>query len=441
LRSSNWDGVTLLDWRVLFSLFGIVTLLTLLVSIAPILGLNHVAIGAGSRQLVARATPSQRLVGATQIALAGLFCGAGFAFIWFLGSLILRDPGYEIENRFAVLFTPSFFESTPRPRVMTMVDATRQSEIIDGIPGVNAVTLTSLVPAWLEELPMRRVRDPNDTARIIEIGFGVIDAHFTEVLGLRLLYGRTPNENDIGVSLVNRSLAQDLFGRDNVVGEILEISPDGSARSEIVGVLEDLSFVHPTAEVEPMLFSLGPQSFIARAVIDGTLTSEDLRNQMQGLYESGSLSIGTPSVVRPLSDLRDVAIAQDKKRGVLTIIVASLVVALAGFGFYGTQTYLVAAGKIEYAIRASLGAGPRRVSRLVFLRGLEIGLPGLLLGALFAFYAVAWLRDDFLSREISPGMVAIAVAVSLALLILLASAAPARRVRRMQPAPLLREEQ
>jgi ABC-type antimicrobial peptide transport system permease subunit len=116
------------------------------------------------------------------------------------------------------------------------------------------------------------------------------------------------------------------------------------------------------------------------------------------------------------------------------------VVLLATFGFYGTQRYLVTAGRREYAIRASLGAGPKALGGLVIRRGLTLGLPGLVLGALLAFIAVAWLRDDFVSREISPFAVTLAVVLGLVLLLAASSLGPARQARRTQPAPLLRED-
>jgi ABC-type lipoprotein release transport system permease subunit len=73
-------------------------------------------------------------------------------------------------------------------------------------------------------------------------------------------------------------------------------------------------------------------------------------------------------------------------------------------------------------------------------RGLVLGLPGLVLGALLAFITVAWLRDGFVSRDVSPLAVTFVVVVGLVLLLAAASFGPARQAMRTQPAPLLREE-
>jgi len=117
-----------------------------------------------------------------------------------------------------------------------------------------------------------------------------------------------------------------------------------------------------------------------------------------------------------------------------------LVVILAAFGFYGTQRFLVAAGRREYAILGALGAGPRALGRLVLNRGVALGIPGLVLGTLLAFIVVAWLRDDFVSRGVSPAAVSALVALGIAALIVDATLGPARQARNTEPAPLLREE-
>jgi ABC-type lipoprotein release transport system permease subunit len=124
----------------------------------------------------------------------------------------------------------------------------------------------------------------------------------------------------------------------------------------------------------------------------------------------------------------------------LTVAAAALVVLLAGFGFFGTQRFLVAAGRREYAILAALGAGPRALGKLVLRRGLLQGVPGLVVGSILAFIVVAWMRDDFFSTAVSPSAVTALVAIGIAALLLGATLGPARQARNTEPAPLLREE-
>jgi hypothetical protein len=268
-----------------------------------------------------------------------------------------------------------------------------------------------------------------------------MDSRFVEVLGLRLLYGRALEDGERAV-LVNRSLARAVWGRDDVVGEQLALSASSSSSAnarEVVGVLEDLSFAHPAAAVEPWFFQSASALESGPAVIASSLTAAALQQELDRLTASGALDISV-SNVRPLSAPRRDLLAPDRARTSLTIATAALVVLLAAFGYYGTQRYLVAAGRREYAIRASLGAGPRALGRLVVTRGLLMSLPGLVLGGLLALVFVAWLRDDYLGGEVSPVVVMLCVVAGLALLLVAATLGPAGEARRTQPAPMLRED-
>jgi ABC-type lipoprotein release transport system permease subunit len=50
------------------------------------------------------------------------------------------------------------------------------------------------------------------------------------------------------------------------------------------------------------------------------------------------------------------------------------------------------------------------------------------------------MREDYLSRDVSPGVVSVYVVAGLAVLVLLATTGPAKEARQTQPASLLRED-
>jgi ABC-type antimicrobial peptide transport system permease subunit len=208
--------------------------------------------------------------------------------------------------------------------------------------------------------------------------------------------------------------------------------------THIAGVVRDVSYQHPLEDIDPMMFPSSGLTFIGVAVLESRLPRAALQKQAQEALRA--LDLNTVGDVRSLAKVHSDILAPDRARGMLTIVTALIVVLLAALGFYGTQRYLVTAGRREYAIRASLGAGPRSLGQLVLKRGLTLGLPGLVLGAPLAFIAVAWLRDDYVSRSVSPLIVTLSVLLGVVGLLLLASLGPARFARRTQPAPLLRED-
>jgi predicted permease len=442
---------TSLDWRALAVLGGCLILLTALVSVTPVLGLRQLGIGAGSRQVTARASLAQRIAGTIQVTIAGSLSSAGLAFAWQVGVLIIGHPGYEMRNLHFATFSQTALvanravtsAAAPTALASGYIDAERRHAAIAALPGVTAVSISGIVPGGQAGGMASLLESPLDPAERLQVRVMPVDARWADMLGLRFVDGRAPAVGEAGVAVINQALAQALFGRDDAAGESVSLSTaaSGQGATEIVGVIEDISFAHPSAEVSPMAFVTSMPRMVTSfaALIESELTSADLYRQLRDLAASGAIEI-PPANVRPLSLLRRNLLLGDIIRAVLTIVGAGLVVVLAASGFYGMQRHLVSAGRREYAIHASLGAGPRALGRLVMKRGLLLGLPGIVIGTLGALVIVAWLRDNYVPREMSVLAIAAAVAAVLALLLLAASWAPARHARRTQPAPLLRED-
>ena len=287
--------------------------------------------------------------------------------------------------------------------------------------------------------------DPLDPEQPVRVRVTTIDGAYVGMLGLKVLHGRNLTDNDAGGALVNQAFARRFFGREDVAGEPMP----GAARpmsgyvaaeaTQIVGVLQDFPFEHPLAGIDPMVFASAGAAMGGVVLVETARPLTAFQQQLQNILVQELELTPTGSAV-PLAKARAEALAPDRARGFLTMGTAALVVMIAAFGFYGTQRYLVAAGRREYAIRAALGAGPRALGRLVFARGVRLGLPGLILGAPLALIAVAWLRDDYISREVPPLAVTAMVVLGLLALLLLASLGPARLARRTQPASQLRDD-
>ncbi len=446
LRQAAFRDVTLFDWRVLGLVGGFLALVTLLVSLAPVLGIKRLGIAASSRQVAARASLAQRIAGASQITIAGTMGGAAIAFGWYLGGMIFSYPGYETRDLHIVNAQPAALARVTTSSGLisvenVVVEMARLREAIEALPGVNAVSVGSPVPGATTGGSSMSFPHPAEPTRQVQVRVGSIDEKFMEMLGLRLSSGRQPRADESNVMLVNRTAARLVWGRDDVVGESLPFFSSGGQRSEIVGVMEDVPFGHPAADPLPMVFIAGnTNGFLSTSLlVKSPQPTAELQQQLQRLANEGGIEL-VVSATRSLNEARNGLIAADRARGYLTIGTATLVVLLAALGFYGTQRYLVTAGRREYAIRASIGAGPRALGRLVIRRGLMLGLPGLVLGAMLAFITVSWLRDDFVSRDVSAFAVTAVVAAGLVLLLAAASFGPARQAMRTQPAPLLREE-
>ena len=380
LRQAQWHDVTLLDWRVLALVGVFLLVVTLLVSLAPILGLKRLGIAASSRLVSARATVAQRIAGTAQIAVAGTLAGAAIAFGWHLAKVLTADPGYRTQNLYVV---PYLLNTQGRPlRIMMsrdgkvtvdgMVDGARRREVFAAVPGVTAVSLASAVPGMQAGISQTTVADPQDPQQPVRVRTMVIDSHYVDLLGFKLLYGQNVRDSDPGGVLVNQAFARRFFGREDVAGEPLPklAAPQSGfpnvallGATHIVGVLPDLSYQHPLDDIDPMVFTTGGVAINGLTILESKAPVAALQKPLQEAERT--LELDTGGNVESLAQVHSDILAPDRARGFLTIATAVLVILLAGFGFYGTQRYLVTAGRREYAIRASLGAGPRALGRLV----------------------------------------------------------------------------
>jgi putative ABC transport system permease protein len=133
----------------------------------------------------------------------------------------------------------------------------------------------------------------------------------------------------------------------------------------------------------------------------------------------------------------------------MAAILAILALALAGVGIYGVIAYLVSQRTREIGVRMALGANIAAVWKGVLFQGLQPVLAGMLLGVAVAAGLSALLHQtlifpgsmDFLYGVPFYDPVTFASLVCFVLAVAaLASAVPARRALRVDPAVALRYE-
>ena len=431
LQQAEWRNVSPFDWRVLGVLAGVILLLTLLVSLAPMLGLRRMGIGASSSRVTARAGLGQRLTGTVQIALTGIVGAIAIAFAWHLVFYATADRGFDAEDVLVVQLerTPATPQATTLEGVMLERD--RKRDVIAGLPGVEDASFTTYTPGGAGELSYLAFNRDGNTIAVTVV---YVDEHYFDVLGISLAYGSNVDFIEAGGAafVANEAYAIATFGRADVAGEVT------STGRVLNGVIGDVAFGHPAEAVSPMSFAPRPVGFYPLVLVKTSMSPGQLRALLQQKIDSGELELGLGEIL-PLADIANRDLRPDRVRAVFTATSAVLVVILAAFGFFEMQRYLVTAGQREYAIRSALGAGPRSLGRLVILRGAGLGLPGLIFGIVLAFLVVAWLRDGFLVSAVSPAGVSLAVVLLIVALILTSNFGPAQQARRSSPATLLRE--
>jgi putative ABC transport system permease protein len=144
--------------------------------------------------------------------------------------------------------------------------------------------------------------------------------------------------------------------------------------------------------------------------------------------------------IRPLAQLLDTDYRPLKLGTAMFGVFALLAIVLAGVGLFGVLAFSVAQRTSELGIRAALGAGTGNLVGLVVGEGMAVVGVGLLLGALASWYAGTAVQSLLFNTEVRSTTPFAAAAVLLGIVALIASAIPAWRAARVDPAIALRAE-
>ncbi len=325
----------------------------------------------------------------------------------------------------------------------------RLGESLAALPGVTAAGGASYLPwsGWDENTGFGIVDDSIDRERSPNARYGVVQPGYFEVLDVELVAGRRPTHHDderaSPVVTVNRQLIERYFpgsAATSVVGRRLDL---WGREVEIVGVVDGVVDNPAERSAVPALFwhfAQNPsrdQAMVIKVV--ETMTPMALASALRSAV--GKLDPQLPvDGLRPLTETASAALAE--RRFVLSLVgaFAALSVLLAAVGIYGLLAYSVRTRRRELGIRIALGAGPRRISRLVLLQGMRwLGL-GLALGLALALLLGRLLENLLFGvKPIDATTYGIA-AVTVVAVGAVASGLPAFRAGRTDPLPVLRED-
>jgi putative ABC transport system permease protein len=135
-----------------------------------------------------------------------------------------------------------------------------------------------------------------------------------------------------------------------------------------------------------------------------------------------------------------VSISTVERRMTMTLLIAfaALALVLAAVGIYGVISYSVAQRTQEIGIRMALGAGRLAVVRMVVGQAVLLAGGGIAAGAVGAWLLTRLMQKLLFGVDASDPLTFVAVSAGLAAVALAASAVPALRATRVNPAAALR---
>src|SRR5262245_854384 len=427
-----------LDLRVFVFTIVVTLAATLLVGLAPAVGLSntsalsrHTMHGTGSVWL-------RHAIVVLEFALcAVLLCGAGL-----LGRSLFQvqavDPGFRPER----VLTMRVQEMGDRAR--TTAFFAQVLERLRTTPGVAAA-------GFIEDVLQRR--NPDYSIRINgrpansseAISGDAISAGAFEALGVRLRRGRLFSERDVDssqrVAIVNDTFARHFWPGEDPIGRQFSGRDETSPPTTIVGVVSDMrrqGLEHaPIAQIfwPSAQRSTDTMDLVVRTTSDPSLLAAVVRSEIRAVDRQAVLFN-----VATLDDrLRD-GLAPRRLQSALLGVFSSIALLLATIGIYGVMHYAVAQRTRDIGIRTALGARRAEILALVLREGLSLAAAGVALGLAGALALTRVLRGLVYGVSTTDPLTFIATGLGLTAVALLACYVPARRAARVDPMLALRAE-
>ena len=432
-----------IDTRVLVYSMVCALIVALIATLAPAIRMTRadvaLALRSTSPQLAVSTGRWRQGLLAIQVALSVLLVVGAAAFGQSLRRAYEFDMGIDVDR---IIVSRLFLEEDsldPAGRRAMLDEAVRRAS---RLPGVDRASIAEAVP--LSGNSVMQAKVPRGDS-----GFSVVwtvTADLQHTLGFRLVRGRWIEETDARgspVAVVTETFARKMWPGSTALGQCARFGADTNPCREIIGVIRDLrtrsireeapmAALLPTAE--PELDELGAY-LVIRTSGDRATVQASLHNVLRDVRSDLSTV-----EIRPLSQMLDTDYRPLKLGTTMFGVFALLAIILAGVGLFGVLAFSVAQRTGELGIRAALGARAGTLVRLVVGEGLGIVAIGLVLGGLASWYASTAVQLLMFNTTVRSAVPFVAAAILLTLVALCASAIPAWRAARVDPAIALRAE-
>ncbi len=442
-------GTVTIDWRVqaFSALLALVTaaMTAALPALRALRGEVSVALAATTLRSTGSpgAVRAQRALVSLEVALCVALLVAGAVVIQGLRDLSRRSPGFEASGVLtAQIRLPEAAYPTPELRATVVA---RLLDEIRALPGVVSVGITqnAFLPTFSYQtlIKVKDLPTPNDQPHTVQ--YRRVSPDYFKTMHIKTIAGRMFSDDDTAdrpaVAIISRKFAETLMpGLDPVGRTLIRNNPPPVT---IVGIVDDASDVTVAEQAEPTFYVAWaqnnafnvPVAFVIRTAVAPSSLVPSVREGLKRV--DASLPLRKP---QPLDVFVTESTAPERFRAVVLSMLALLGVVLAAVGISGVTYRSVIDRTRDFAVRLALGSGSGGVVRLVVaetIRDVALGAGAGLAGGMALAALLARALDNVapVDGTTTMGAVAIIAAVGLA-----AAIVPALRVRRVDPAQVLR---
>lgn len=448
------------DWRVFLFTAVVAATCSVLFALVPSLRTTDVNAASGLQEHMRGTTGGRRGVRLTgglvivQVALSVLLVTVAGLLVHSIRNLEHVDPGFDASQTLIFRIDP-VRAGYDLPRTRALLEEIQTG--LSAIPNVRSVSFSSATlisgggssgPAVPIDAP---VVTPNSTEdrelqrRYSTMRLSVGDGFFG-TLGIPVLRGREFAPGDTGqaqpVAVINRALAQRLFGEADPIGRQFKWGTTKDATvMEVIGVCGDAKYTSIRTNAPPTLYTGYRQTRVAGTTFevktqgDPTAVVPQVREVVRGV--DPHLPIAG---VRTQEDQIRASLQNVRLMATLATLLGGLAALLAGIGLYGILAYSVGRRIPEIGIRMALGAEQWSVRWMVMKSALLLALAGVAIGLVAALAGTRVVQSLLFGLSPTDPLTFVLAALLMLSVALAAAYLPARRASRVDPVVALRAE-
>jgi putative ABC transport system permease protein len=320
-------------------------------------------------------------------------------------------------------------------------------ERLRAIPGVTSVGAVHLLPFggsnWNPELVVEgRATPPGAPSPAVDWRVATPDYFRTRGIALRRgrMFTAADDSASPRVALINEALARREFPGTDPLGKRVRTFFEGhDGWTTIVGVIADSKDQTLAGAARPQMYRPFAQSPLNSMSVMVRTTGEPMQVAPAARRALAAVDPDIPlERVRPLLAVVTESIAQPRLLVILLATFGALALVLGAIGIYGVMAYAVVQRTREIGVRSALGATPRDVLALVVGEALTLAVVGVALGVAGALALTGLLRSQLYAVSPTDPVTFLNASLGLLAVALLASAVPALRAMRVDPARVLR---
>jgi len=341
-------------------------------------------------------------------------------------------------------------DASPRGFAETDTLTARVVERLAKIPGVQDAAASLALP-FQGPSPSANIRVEGRTfppGTAPDVSWRVVTPTYFDALAIPLVRGRSFADDDRAgapaVAVVNATLARSLWPDADPIGQRIGTGLDSETGfAEVVGVVGDTPQEGVRHPIRPEMYRplaqesrFGGRSMFVVVRREGDRVSADeLRLAVWQIDPEAPIT-----QIASLADVGRDASARERSTGLLLAIFSVLALMLGAIGIHGVIAGLVAERTPEIGVRMALGADMTRIVQGVVAHGLRLAAAGAVLGLIASVWTARLLSGLLYGVAPLDPVTLLSVAVALTAVAVLATAWPATRAARVDPAIALRAE-